>query len=79
MESERQQEVSALVEELAELARRAPARLGERVAALGIREQAELALRLPARHRLELLLHAPKLSAPKLPPRMWRPSWMEAS
>jgi hypothetical protein len=53
-------EISALVGELSELAKHAPARLGERIAALGIREQAELALRLPARHRLELLLHAPR-------------------
>lgn len=53
-------EVSALVEELAELARRAPARLGERLAALDVQQQARLALRLPARERLELLLHAPK-------------------
>ena len=53
-------ELSALVEELAELAKNAPGRLAERVGSLSIREQAELALRLPAPERLELLLHAPK-------------------
>jgi hypothetical protein len=60
MSRDRPNEISALVAELAELAKHAPARLGERVASLGIREQAELALRLPARQRLELLLHAPR-------------------
>ena len=53
-------EVAALVLELAGLARNAPDRLTERVRALSIREQAELALRLPARERMELMLHAPK-------------------
>jgi hypothetical protein len=50
----------ALAGEFANLARREPDRLSERVAALTIRQQAELALLLPARQRLELLLHAPK-------------------
>ena len=49
-----------MVLELAGLARNAPDRLTERVRALSIREQAELALRLPARERLELMLHAPR-------------------
>jgi len=53
-------EVSALVSELAGLARNAPDRLTERVRALSIRQQAELALRLPAKERMELMLHAPK-------------------
>ena len=60
MSRDRQRETSALVEELAELARNAPARIGERLAALGVRRQAELALRLPAPQRLQLLLHAPR-------------------
>jgi len=60
MSQDRQPEISALVAELAELARNAPAKLRERVASLEIRQQAELALRLPARQRLELLLHAPQ-------------------
>ncbi len=49
-----------LVSELAQLARNAPDKLSNRVAALSVPEQAELALRLPAKERLELLLHAPK-------------------
>ena len=53
-------EIAELSRELGELAREAPARLAERVASLSIREQAELALRLPDPERLELLLHAPK-------------------
>jgi hypothetical protein len=60
MTSDRRQALAALADELQELARHAPARLGERLAELSIREQAELALRLPARLRLELLLHAPR-------------------
>ncbi len=49
-----------LAVELDELARHAPARLAERVAELTVKEQAELALRLEPRQRMELLLHAPK-------------------
>jgi len=60
MSRERRQEISALVGEITELARNAPARLGERIASLTIREQAELALRLPPRQRIDLLLHAPR-------------------
>ena len=60
MSNNQRQEIAALVDELAELARQAPARLGERIASLSVRDQAELALRLPAQQRLELLLHAPK-------------------
>jgi hypothetical protein len=60
MKRDRRQEISGLVGELAELARTAPARIGDRVASLDIREQAELALRLPARDRSTLLLHAPR-------------------
>jgi hypothetical protein len=52
--------IKRLAAELVELARRDPERLTSRVARLSIREQAELALRLPARNRLELLLHSPK-------------------
>ena len=53
-------EVAALATELAELARHAPGRLTDRVRALSLRRQAELALRLPAKERLTLMLHAPK-------------------
>ncbi len=53
-------EIESLARELTELARREPAALGARVRALTVRQQAELALRLPAAERLELLLHAPK-------------------
>ncbi len=52
--------VAELVSELAQLARNAPDKLADRVAALSVSEQAELALRLPAKERLELLLHSPK-------------------
>ena len=52
--------VADLVRELTVLAREQPARLGERLARLPQRAQAELALRLPPRERLELLLHAPR-------------------
>ncbi len=52
-------EIESLAGDVAELARSDPKRLSERVAALSIRDQAELALRIPARERLELLLHAP--------------------
>ena len=60
MSQDRQRELSALLQELTDLAANAPAHLSQRVAGLSIREQAELALRLPARQRLELLLHAPQ-------------------
>lgn len=53
-------EIDALASELGPLARTDPNALSARVAALTVREQAELALRLPAKERLELLLHAPK-------------------
>jgi hypothetical protein len=48
------------LQELAELARHAPDRIGERLAGIPLEGQVELALRLPAAERLELLLHAPK-------------------
>ncbi len=53
-------ETDTLAAELDELARRAPARLAERVAGMTVQEQAELAIRLKPRQRMELLLHAPK-------------------
>jgi hypothetical protein len=52
--------VDQLAAELTELARMAPDRMSDRIAALSVRDQADLALRLPAKQRLELLLHAPK-------------------
>jgi hypothetical protein len=52
--------LASLARELVELARSAPEELKTRVASLTVREQAELALRLPAAQRLELLLHSPK-------------------
>jgi hypothetical protein len=52
--------LARLASELVGLARDAPEQLKSRVAELSVREQAELALRLPAGQRLELLLHAPK-------------------
>jgi len=48
------------LQELAELARHAPGRIGDRLAGIPLEGQVELALRLPAGERLELLLHAPK-------------------
>lgn len=48
------------LQELAELARHAPDRIGERLAGISLEGQVELALRLPAGERLELLLHAPR-------------------
>jgi hypothetical protein len=53
-------ELQRLVGELLELSRKAPQELSARVARLTVREQAELALRLPPAQRVELLLHAPK-------------------
>ncbi len=53
-------DVESLVLDLGRLARMAPEELTARVAALTLRQQAELALRLPANERLELLLHAPQ-------------------
>ncbi len=52
-------EIESLAREAAPLARSDPKRLSERLAALSLRDQVELALRLPARERLEILLHAP--------------------
>ena len=52
--------IERLADELNELARHAPARLSERVAEMTVKQQAELALRLEPRQRMELLLHAPK-------------------
>jgi hypothetical protein len=53
-------EIDELSREIVPLARDNPQALKDRLAALSTREQAELALRIPARERLELLLHAPK-------------------
>lgn len=53
-------EIHRLAGELRALAQRSPDELSQRVAELTIREQAELALRLPPQQRLELLLHAPR-------------------
>ena len=53
-------EPKTLAAELDELARNAPTRLAERVAEMTVQQQAELALRLKPRQRVELLLHAPK-------------------
>jgi hypothetical protein len=53
-------EIHRLAGELRALARRSPDELADRVAELSVREQAELALRLPPHERLELLLHAPR-------------------
>ncbi len=53
-------EVVERLDELTELARNAPGRISEELADLPLRQQAELALRLPPRERLEVLLHAPK-------------------
>lgn len=52
--------IAGLASELVELARNEPDKLATRIATLTVREQAELALRLPARQRLELLLNAPQ-------------------
>jgi len=46
--------------ELAQLARMAPGRVAARIANLPVRVQADLALRLPASRRIELILNAPK-------------------
>lgn len=54
------QNIRDLAGELLRLSRDDPDQLARRVAALDIRQQAELALRLPAQQRVELLLHAPK-------------------
>jgi len=53
-------EVESLVRDLARLAQDAPGKLAQRVAALPLKQQAELALRLSSKERLELLLHAPQ-------------------
>jgi hypothetical protein len=55
-----QDPIGELAANLGRLARDAPEELKRHVATLSVREQAELALRLPAPQRLELLLHAPK-------------------
>ena len=60
MNQDRPPELSSLLEELADLASNAPGRLSRRVAQFSVRELADLALRLPAAQRLELLLHAPQ-------------------
>ncbi len=52
-------EIRALALDLGRLAREDPRRLAERLAALPVAEQAELALRVPPVERLEILLHAP--------------------
>jgi hypothetical protein len=52
--------VEQLASELAGLAREAPETLKQRLGDMSDREQAEVALRLPAHERLELLLHAPR-------------------
>ncbi len=54
------EERDAIVRDVMRLARDAPRDLTARVAALSMREQAEVVLRLPGRERLELLLHAPQ-------------------
>ena len=59
-ESGRGIDLDRLVLELTELARMAPDRLERRIESLSLAEQADLTLRLPAKARLELLLHAPK-------------------
>ena len=51
-------EIEALAREAGSLARTDPKRLAERLASVPLRDQAELALRLPPRERLEVLLHA---------------------
>jgi hypothetical protein len=52
-------EIEALARETGRLAGTDPARLAERLAAVPLRAQVEIALSLPPRERLELLLHAP--------------------
>ena len=52
--------IADLAAQLAQLARRSPEALKRQIATLTIRQQAELALRLPAAERLQLMLHAPK-------------------
>jgi len=47
-------------EELAQLARRAPDKIRDRLDGIPLARQAELVAQLPARERLELLLHAPQ-------------------
>jgi len=60
MKDDRRRSIGDLARELLDLAEAAPQSLARRVAELTIREQAELALLLPADQRVELLLHAPK-------------------
>ena len=56
----RHEELASIARELASLAGRDSPALSGRIGSLSIVDQAELALRLPAKERLELLLHAPK-------------------
>jgi hypothetical protein len=60
MNDDRRRSIGDLARELLDLAESAPAGLARRIARLSIREQAELALLLPADQRVELLLHSPK-------------------
>lgn len=54
------QDTAHLARELGELARRAPARLSERLATLDPQARVDLALRLPAAERMQLMLHDPR-------------------
>jgi hypothetical protein len=56
----RHEELASIARDLASIAGRDASGLSGRVASLSIADQAELALRLDAKTRLELLLHAPK-------------------
>lgn len=60
MNDDRGRSIGDLARELLDLAENAPAGLARRITQLSIREQAELALLLPADQRIELLLHSPK-------------------
>jgi len=53
-------ESERILARLSDLARTAPNELAASLGRLGVRELAELALRLPPARRIELLLHAPK-------------------
>jgi hypothetical protein len=52
-------EIEVLAREAGPLARSDPGSLAKRLAEVSLRDQAEVALRLPARERLEILLHSP--------------------
>lgn len=56
----RHEELAALARELASIVGRDASGLSERIASLSIADQADLALRLEPKERLELLLHAPR-------------------